>query len=725
MIIIHDFKIQLSKLYKERNAGSSKEKKDDEEEEMAFEEKIIFQTIKNILSEYYNNLLKNDEISIKVKIIKKSLDLRQKISKSVFLFTLDIISNNKNEQIIIDFLLKSGLKARIATEKEKGLYSYQNIENNVNFYNTNNSNNISNSSNNNNIIADSAINNNDGSNGSIKEPLTALPLEKIEKQSIWPLSDSFKKQKKPAVIIIGMGPAGIFAAVELLKNGIHTVIIEKGKKVENRQIDVDAFFKSGVFNPCSNVVFGEGGAGTFSDGKLTTRKKDYYVGYCMNFLVKMGADKNILTESRPHIGSDVLIEILKNIRKHLIDNGAELLFEEELDDIFISNNINIINKSAYNPSAANLKLDYIKTSKKIMKADYLILASGANNFKTYRMLFDKGLQMEQKPFAVGFRIEHKREFIDRILLKENKNSDIYNNMSINSGSAINKTLRYANNANANANNTNINNITGNNHSGSHYDNPKLTGIYYNLSSKNYGGYSFCMCPGGVVICSSSEDGHLCVNGMSYSGRNLENSNSAIVASVMPGDLPKKIDENKINNNNNNKYNGPLGLLNFRQDLEKNSFVAGGGSFSAPFQYTAEYIDDISKNYNFNKNFLNNIKNNKTEHNLYMPYPSYKPAVKHYELFKLLPEFINIKLAGTLTEFDEKFPGFIGNSILTGIEAGTSSAVRILRNNDYQSVNVEGIYPCGEGSGYSGGIVTSAIDGVKCAASIAEKIKNKN
>ncbi|MHB1664995.1 MAG: NAD(P)/FAD-dependent oxidoreductase [bacterium] len=712
MIIIHDFKIQLSKLYKEIDKSNSKE------EEREFEEKIILQTIKNILSEYYKNLLSNDEISIEVKIIKKSLDLRQKISKSVFLFTLDIISNNKNEQIIIDYLLKYGLKARVATEKEKELYSYKNIENNINFYNTDNGNNIIN----NNIYANNNtinnINNNDGVNGSIKEPLTVLSLEKIEKQSIGLFADSFKKQIKPTVVIIGMGPAGIFAAVELLKNGMHPIIVEKGKKVENRQADVDAFFKSGVFNPYSNVVFGEGGAGTFSDGKLTTRKKDYYVGYCMNFLVKMGADKNILTESRPHIGSDVLIEILKNIRKYLIDNGAELLFEEELEDIFISNNTNIINKSAYNPPAANLKLDCIKTSKKIMKADYLILAAGANNFKTYGMLFDKGLQMAQKPFAVGFRIEHKREFIDGILLKENKNSGIYDNISIDSGLTIDKTLGYINNANAN-------NIAKNNYSNSHYDNPKLTGIYYNLSSKNYGGYSFCMCPGGVVICSSSEDGHLCVNGMSYSGRNLENSNSAIVASVMPDDMPK-IYANKINNNNNNnKYNSPLGLLNFRQDLEKNSFIAGGGSFSAPFQYTAEYIDDIFKKYNFNKNFLKNVRNNNRGHNLQMPSPSYKPAVKHYELYKLLPEFINIKLAGTLTEFDKKFPGFIGNSVLTGIEAGTSSAVRILRNNDYQSVNVEGIYPCGEGSGYSGGIVTSAIDGVKCAISIAEKIKNKN
>ncbi len=716
MIIIHDFKIQLSKLYKERDKSSSKE------EERELEEKIILQAIKNILSEYHKNLLSihsNDEISIKVKIIKKSLDLRQKISKSVFLFTLDIISNNKNEQIILDFLLKSGLKARIATEKEKELYSYKNIENSVNFYNTDNSNNINNSINNNigaNNNTINNINNNDGISDFVREPLTALPLEKIEKQSIGLPSDSIKKQKKPTVIIIGMGPAGIFAAVELLKNGIHPVIIEKGKKVENRQIDVDAFFKSGIFNPYSNVVFGEGGAGTFSDGKLTTRKKDYYVGYCMNFLVKMGADKNILTESRPHIGSDVLIEILKNIRKYLIYKGAELLFEEELEDIFISNNINIINKSAYNPLAANLKLDCIKTSKKMIEADFLILAAGANNFKTYGMLLDKGLQMEQKPFAVGFRIEHKREFIDGILLKENKNNDTYDNITTSSGFEINKTLR-------NNNNADINNIAGNNFSNSHYDNPKLTGIYYNLSSKNYGGYSFCMCPGGVVICSSSEDGHLCVNGMSYSGRNLENSNSAIVASVMPGNLPK-IYENKINNNNN-KYNGPLGLLNFRQDLEKNSFIAGGGSFSAPFQYTSEYIDDIFKNYNFNKNFSKNSRSNNREHNLHMPSPSYKPAVKHYELFKLLPDFINIKLAGTLTEFDEKFPGFIGNSILTGIEAGTSSAVRILRNNDYQSVNVEGIYPCGEGSGYSGGIVTSAIDGVKCAISIAEKIKNKN
>jgi hypothetical protein len=764
MLIVHDFKIEISRL---NNCGKTcidnKNKAHDNKDsgngnnaanELESEKGVIYAAIVNKLSKLEAGFVNDNPDAFNIIIIKKSLDLRQRISKSVFLFALELkpdksdadakelnVKGKKNgtiEDYMLGLLLKSGFKARIASEKEKEIYCLNSLALSENKYD--NKFNVTNLADESalhiagkSILSESAPEFERQHTHKHKSASDTLKLNadnyKIYAQAetedaqadIKPSSNKNLyniNQRKQNVIIIGMGPAGIFAAVELLKNGIKPIIIEKGKKVEDRQKDVEQFFNNAMFNPRSNVVFGEGGAGTFSDGKLTTRKKDYYVGYCMNFLVRMGADKNILTANRPHVGSDILIEILKNIRKYLIDNGAELRFEEELKDIIVSdknnsgrNGGNIFanketlykfqneNGNEYKDENVNLKIEGIITDKETINTDYLILAAGANNFKLYTMLFDKGVKMEQKPFAVGFRIEHKREFIDKILLRDNQN---------------------------------------------------LSGLYYNLSSKKFGGYSFCMCPGGVVVGSSSEEGHLCINGMSYSGRDLDNSNSAIVTTIMPADLYKlhncslsdntagKINMNDINaqdkkqnkenkDNKENKRDDSLSMLNFRRDLEKDAFIAGGGSFSAPFQYTAEYIEDISKNYNYNneyKNFFKNIKNFRIECSPDTPVPSYRPAVTRYELFKLLPEFINIKLAGTLTEFNEKFHGFIGNSVLTGIEAGTSSPVRILRNKDFQSINVEGVYPCGEGSGYSGGIITSAMDGVKCAISIVEKIKNK-
>ncbi len=816
MIIVHDFKIERKRLNNYvknhtgnknkagNNNGSDPEKSKEHPvgefnknkahnnndsdngnntvNELKLEEDIIHMAIAKSLSNHDLSFINNYSVGFKIIIIKKSLDLRQRIGKSVFLFALEIKSalkgtavksdvkdekNDSTENYMLNLLLKSGFKARIASEKEEEIYHLNSsilcknkahnkfsATNYPNEFMPSNKSVLSNKTAQQPIDDISISSPNPSQSTSEYETLKLsadehkiynLPETKDHKADSKPsLNKNLNKinKRKPSVVIIGMGPAGIFAAVELLKNGIKPIIIEKGKKVEDRQKDVEQFFNNALFNPQSNIVFGEGGAGTFSDGKLTTRKKDYYVGYCMDFMVRMGADKNILTENRPHIGSDILIEILKNIRRYLIDNGAELRFEEELKEIIIfnknhsegnyiankklmynfQNGVNVnknknknknenvkvnengkIHENIYKNVSINenenvkvnenvnsnvsLKLDDIKTDKETINADYLILAAGANNFKLYKMLFDKGLKMEQKPFAVGFRIEHKREFIDRILSR---------------------------------------------------DNQKLSSLYYNLSSKKYGGYSFCMCPGGVVVGASSEEGHLCINGMSYSGRDLDNSNSAIVTTIMPADLSKVYNcilpdntagytNNKYNGHNNkenrkNKKDDSLAMLEFRQDLEKKAFSAGGNSFSAPFQYTTEYIEDIYKNYNYKyKNYFKNIKNCKNGYSSNMPVPSYRPEVTRYELFKLLPEFINIKLAGTLTEFNEKFHGFIENSVLTGIEAGTSSAVRILRNEDYQSINVEGIYPCGEGSGYSGGIITSAIDGVKCARSIIEKI----
>lgn len=529
-------------------------------------------------------------------IIKKSLDLRQKEPRIVIKGFIGI--NNETgldpgfEKALLSFLLDNNIKAREASEPDilKISPSFQNIL----------------------------------------------------------LKNKLKFVKKPKVVIAGMGPAGIFAAVALSKNGIRPVIIEKGKKVEDRIKDVAAFFSHGRFNGKSNVVFGEGGAGTFSDGKLTSRKEDPIISFILDFLVKMGAREDILTEHRPHIGSDGLILVLKNIRKYLIENGVDIFFEEELEDIIIDPEVK--------------SLDHISTDKRIIKCDALILATGSNNYKIYEMLDKKGIFQADKPFAVGFRIEHKRDFINSLFLGKAAYKDY-------SGDSV----------------------------------------YYNISSRDFGGYSFCMCPGGIVINSSSEAGSLCINGMSYASRNCDNSNSAIVAPVRAEMLEG--------------YGGKLGALKFRRDIEKIAFDAGGGNFSAPVQPALEFVRDVAgpgleseriaaKVAKFNY-VLSGCKIN----NNLLPEPSYRPGVKLTNLNGILPSFLNMPIAGSLIEFEAKHKGFMANAILTGVETGTSSAVRIERGDTCESISARGVYPCGEGSGYSGGIVTSAMDGIKCALNI--------
>jgi len=573
MIIVYDFKIPVN---------DSERFKEDRE---LFTDYFI-----NRLNSYDSGksepVLKSC-LNFDVKILKKSVDLRQKEQKKVFKVLIKLHAAGR-EDGLINFLNKTGIKARKADNEEESLFSGE---------------------------------------GAYIPAVAAVK------------SKGVIKLDKNKAVIVGMGPAGIFAAAYLLENGIEPVLIEKGKRVEDRIKDVADLLNNAKFNKKSNVVFGEGGAGTFSDGKLTTRKNDPAVSYILNFLVKMGADGNILTEHKPHLGSDNLIYILKEIRNYLVRNGAGIYFEEELRDFDVDGNGAVCS---------------VKTDKRTLEAGFVILASGSNSYDTYELLKAKGVAMERKPFALGFRIEHKRDFIDSLFFRGN------------TGKA----------------------------------GVKLNGVYYNIASKEYGGYSFCMCPGGVVINSSSDENLLCINGMSYSGRDMENSNSAVVAAVRPEMLDRI---------NAGRYSPETGALQFRKDLEFKAYEAGGGNFAAPCQYTPDYIEDVSV-----AQVKLNIKGINNPGAAGIPSPSYKPSVKYFNLFKLLPDFLNLSIAGSLAEFENKFKGFAAKSVLTGLETGTSSAVRIKRNSSFESISVKGLYPCGEGSGYSGGIITSAIDGIRCA-----------
>ncbi len=549
-------------------------------------EGIFHEEILKALKDYKDKFLSLMETGV----IKRSLDLRQKEPKVVFKGFINIEGALEfQEKGLVEYLSSKNIKSKIAPPGEG------------------------------------------------KEPGSRIMI-----------TPGLKKER--GAVIVGMGPAGIFAALGLLERGISPVIIEKGKRVEERIKDVAALFSKGIFNPKSNVVFGEGGAGTFSDGKLTTRKNDPIVSSILNFLVEMGAEKNILKENRPHIGSDVLVLILKNIRKYLEERGVGIFFEEEVTGVAVESS----------------RIRAVITGRREIEAGFLILACGSNSYDVYEMLDKKGVLMERKPFAAGFRIEHKRDFIDGLFFK---------------GNASRKEKK-----------------------GSDLINSAIKSVYYNISSKEFGGYSFCMCPGGVVINASAAPGLLSVNGMSYSGRELENSNSAIVVPVRPEMLPPE-------------YSNPLGGLRFRKEMEGKAFRAGGSNYSAPFQPTIEFVKSANEATGKYKSF----KPERGRHEV--PEPSYRPCAAYYPLIDIYPDFLNNSIAGSLMEFESKYNGFTLKSVMTGIETGTSSAVRIKRDEDFESPSLKGLFPCGEGSGYSGGIVTSAIDGIRCARKVAEKIKN--
>ncbi|MCX5818315.1 MAG: hypothetical protein NT047_00135 [Deltaproteobacteria bacterium] len=422
-------------------------------------------------------------------------------------------------------------------------------------------------------------------------------------------------------VVAGCGPAGLFAALALAAKGMPVLLLERGKAVPERLSDVRAFWERGVLNPESHVHFGEGGAGTFSDGKLTTRVKNPYTAWVKRVLADMGGPAEILADARPHIGTDRLCEVVVNLRHRLIGMGCEIRFGAHLTDFLIRQ---------------RKLVGIVVNGSEEIRADRLILATGQSAADTYRKLAERGVALAPKPFAMGLRVEHPQEIINRI--------------------------QY----------------------GQWTGHPDLPPADYSLTAKiealNRSVYSFCMCPGGQVIGCSAEAGGVITNGMSRFRRESPCGNSAVVVNVRPEDLGGE---------------GPLAGLDFRRRWEERAFVAGGGNYCAPAQRLTDFLSGRDS--------------------LPIEGCSFRPGVRSADLRGILPHFVVEALKQGFAEFERKMPGFItGEAHLIGVETRTSSPVRILRGEDGQGVNVAGLFPCGEVAGYAGGIVSSALDGIRAA-----------
>ena len=434
------------------------------------------------------------------------------------------------------------------------------------------------------------------------------------------------RTKKAPIYVIGAGPSGLFAALYLAACGLKPIVVERGKPVEERKKDVDNFNATGKLDINSNVQFGEGGAGTFSDGKLNTGVKSPYIKAVLSEFVKAGAKEEILYQSKPHVGSDVLYQVVKNIRNKIISLGGKFLFNTKLENI----------------KTENGKVKKIVLSGESFDAEDVVLAIGHSARDTYKTLYGSGIFMEAKDFAVGVRIEHLRREIDK--------------------------AQYGKFAGA----------------------PLLAAADYKLTSNvnGVGVFTFCMCPGGYVSAATSTEGGVCTNGFSLSGRNGENSNSAVVVQV-----------------NKNVYGeGLFGGLDFAVDLEKKAFLSGGGEYLAPCQKLSDFLrENKSKNFGAVK-------------------PTYERGVAPCDLNKVLPKFLCDNLKAGITDMDKRLRGFaFADALLTAVETRTSSPVRIVRKEDFSSLSAENLYPVGE-TGYAGGIMSSAVDGIKIAVKIAEKYK---
>lgn len=428
-------------------------------------------------------------------------------------------------------------------------------------------------------------------------------------------------------LIIGAGPAGLFAAYILAEAGYHPVLIERGKPVEERQKDVEQFWKTGVLDTSSNVQFGEGGAGTFSDGKLNTVVKDpaNRNHFVLETFVKFGAPEQILYENKPHIGTDILCKVIANMRTYLLEKGASIHFETCATDFVIENNQ--IQKVICNNGLC-------------FSVSAVILALGHSARDTFQTLYDLKLPMEAKNFAVGFRVEHPQSMINDVLYGVQKDA--------------------------------------------------LPAAPYKVTANfpnGRGVYSFCMCPGGYVVNSSSEEQRLVVNGMSYSGRDSSTANSAIIVSVDTKDFGS---------------DDALAGMRYQQELERKAFALANGKI--PQQLYGDYCkNQISSAYG---EFSSNAKGD----------------VAFANLRGLLSSDMEESFIGGMEHFANIIPGFNReDAIMSGIESRTSSPLRIIRNENYESF-VNGIYPCGEGAGYAGGITSAAMDGIRVAEAIIRKYK---
>jgi len=473
----------------------------------------------------------------------------------------------------------------------------------------------------------------------LDQPLNPLPaaVRLIETSSLKPEKPPIFQKKatqEQKVIIIGAGPAGLFAALSLAESGFNITLLERGKAVEERMSDIGRLRSRGELNPESNICFGEGGAGTYSDGKLYTRIKHPFLRWVLASFVRFGALPDILVETHPHIGTDKLIRIIRNMRRYLLDLGVDYRFETRVDDLIIRNGHAIGVRTA---------------SGEEFEAASIILATGHSARDTLEKLEQHGIHMQAKAFAVGLRAEHPQALINKIQY----------------GKAAGR--------------------------------PQLTAAEYSITHQlkdqylgQRGVYSFCMCPGGLIVPSPTEPGRMAVNGMSNAKRSGTFANSGIVVQITPEDISR-----------NGLAEHPLMGIHFQRQLEEATFKAAGNRYAAPAMRLTDFI------------------NRKTTGSLAPT--RFKPEAVPADLWAVLPEWVGQPLAEGIKGFGQKMRGYnTAEANLLGSETRTSSPVRITRLENMQSLNVKGLYPIGEGAGYAGGIVSAAVDGLKAAAVIINR-----
>lgn len=437
---------------------------------------------------------------------------------------------------------------------------------------------------------------------------------------------------KPRPVVVGFGPAGIFAALILAQAGFNPIVLERGKEVRKRTQDTWGLWRKSTLNPESNVQFGEGGAGTFSDGKLYSQIKDpkHYGRKVIQEFVKAGAPEEIMYVSHPHIGTFRLVGMVEEMRNTIKSLGGEIRFESRVDDIHIENN-----------QVQGVTL----SSGEFIATNHLVLAVGHSARDTFEMVHKKGIYVEAKPFSIGFRIEHPQSLIDKARYGKSYSEDLLNKL----GAADYKLVHHAKNGRS--------------------------------------VYSFCMCPGGTVVAAASEPNRVVTNGMSQYSRNERNANAGIVVGITPEvDYPSH----------------PLAGMELQRQLESNAFILGGSNYNAPGQLIGDFLA------NRPSTVLGEVM------------PSYTPGVHLTNLDTALPEFAITAMREAIPEFAKQVKGFdLPDGVLTGVETRTSSPIRIKRDDaTFESINTKGLYPCGEGAGYAGGILSAGVDGIKVAEAVS-------
>ena len=441
-------------------------------------------------------------------------------------------------------------------------------------------------------------------------------------------------------VVVGSGPAGLFAALALAKSGCRPIVIEQGRMVEERQADVARFWQSGCLDPLSNVQFGEGGAGTFSDGKLTTGIKDPRCRAVLEEMVLAGAPQEILIQQKPHVGTDHLRTVVRGLREKIIELGGEFRFNCRLTGL--QHKDGLLTGIQFEQ---RLPENHLLSGE--MPVSHLVLAIGHSARTTFNWLCRHPILIEPKPFSIGVRIEHLQSEINRCQYGE---------------------------------------LAGH---------PQLPPADYKLACHLPSGrsvYTFCMCPGGQVVAAASETGGVVTNGMSHFAREDKNANSALLVGVNPADFPTP---------------GPLGGMLWQQQIEQLAFAAGGRNYRAPAQRIGDFLrTQTGKSSTEHKNLLQ---------------PSYQPGVNWTDLDRCLPPMITEALREALPVINRRMPGFAApEAILTGPETRSSSPLRLVRDTTLQSA-ISGLYPCGEGAGYAGGIMSAAVDGLRCAEAVMPKI----